>query len=686
MPTASALVLLKGKPFPLGLTIDSQGANFALFARHASQVKLCLFQLGGTTPWAVIPLDALVHKTGDIWHVRIENIPDNILYGYEINGPQNAIAGFDYHVNVLLLDPYAKAVSTPNVWGLHSHLPLKQQPDYQPLGAFPSPFDWGNDTPPHIPMQDLIVYEMHVRGYTAHPSSEVADKGTFLGLIEKIPHLLDLGVNAIELLPIQEFNEMEWKHYNPKTKERLFNYWGYSTVNYFAPMNRYGSNPKPGSVVNEFRTMVKALHAAGIEVILDVVFNHTAEGDKLGPVISFKGIDCPIYYMMNQKEFLDYSGCGNTVNCNHPIVRQFILDCLRYWVTEMHVDGFRFDLASIFSRDQQGIPVPNAPLIEEITEDPLLANVKLIAEPWDATGLYEVGHFYPSSARWTEWNGKYRDSVRRFIKGSPGQKGEFATRLCGSEDLYYGRSPLCSLNYVTAHDGFTLNDLVSYNQKHNFDNGEHNRDGFGYNDSWNCGFEGPAASAKIHFLRQRQMRNFHLALMLSQGVPMLLMGDEYGHTKLGNNNTWCQDNELNWFLWDKLSSNPEFYRFYKMMIHFRKSHRILKRTTFMKDKDIEWHGLQPLDPNWGHDLKFLAFTLKDASHEADLYAAFNASDANVVVTLPEPKEGSVWKMIVNTGLESPQDIVDEHEALVLNESVIKMIPHSAVMLVQARTI
>ena len=514
-------------------------------------------------------------------------------------------------------------------------------PSYRPRGliSFQSTFDWKGDRSPQIPLRDLIIYEMHVRGFTISPSSGVRHPGTFLGIIEKIPHLLDLGVNAIELMPLQEFNENENTNINPLTHQQLCNYWGYSTVNFFAPMTRYATKTAPGASIEEFKTMVRELHKNGIEVILDVVFNHTAEGNEKGPILSFKGFENPVYYLLNHDfTYSNYTGCGNTVNCNHPVVWEFIVKCLRYWVLEMHVDGFRFDLASTLTRGRQGQPLPTPPLIESLTDDPVLSKVKLIAEPWDLE-VYQVGQFYSHVKRWSEWNGKYRDCIRQFIKGNAGIKGEFITRLCGSEDLYYNRTPLASINFITVHDGFTLRDLVSYNEKHNESNGEDNRDGLTDNDSWNCGIEGPTDDDKILALRNRQMRNYHFTLMISQGVPLLLMGDEYGHTKNGNNNTWCHDNELNWFLWDKLKENGDFYRFYKEMILFRKENPLLKREQFLSPKDAQWHGIEPFKPDWSAHTQFIAFTLLDSDKGNDLYIAFNAQEKGVSVHFPNPKKG-----------------------------------------------
>ncbi len=500
---------------------------------------------------------------------------------------------------------------------------------------------------------------MHVRGFTRDDSSKVQHPGTYLGLIEKIPYLKELGVNAVELLPIHEFNEKEAVQINPLTKQKLCNYFGYSTVNFFSPMNRYASQSNQDKALIEFKTMVRELHKNGIEVILDVVYNHTFEGNHQGPVLSFRGFDAPAYYMIDaQGNYLNFSGVGNTVNCNHPVSWELILQSLRYWVTEMHVDGFRFDLASILTRGENGAPLAYPPMVEAISRDPILSHTKLIAEAWDAGGLYQVGGFYHGT-RWSEWNGKYRDVVRRFIKGTPGHKMAFATALCGSQDLYgWGRAPICSVNFITAHDGFSLADLVTYNEKHNESNGEENRDGFDHNDSWNCGIEGHSLNKKIVNLRERQIRNFHFALMISQGIPMVLMGDEYAHTRHGNNNTWCQDNELNWFLWNRLDIRPGFNRFFRSLIQFRKDHPLLKRETFLEDKDITWHGITPDKPEWGNENHLVAFTL-NSDQGPDIYIAFNAGHILQTLTIPPAGTGKNWFWVVNTYNTSPEDFFDE---------------------------
>ncbi len=666
----NSLPTTKGEPRPFGAAKCDKGINFAIHSKEAARVTLCLFKSPDALPLYEIELE---EKTDDTWHVCLPSMPDGLFYAYRIKTGTEDEEGLPY-----LLDPYAKGILSSHEWIGHS-----EKSRYHPLGIVlpQEEFDWQGVRRPGIAMKDLVLYEMHVRGFTQSASSDVENPGKFLGVVEKIPYLKQLGVNAVKLLPIHEFNESENHRINPVTYQRLFQYWGYSTVNYFSPMNRYASGANPGAAIVEFKKLVRELHRHGIEVILDVVFNHTAEGNDQGPVISFKGIDKHTYYIVSEDGKLrDFTGCGNTFNCNHPVAMELIQNALRYWATEMQVDGFRFDLASIFYRDVHGDPLASSPLVEALSKDPVLEKIKLIAEPWDAAGMYQVGKYFPESCRWSEWNGKYRDSIRRFIKGIPGEKREFATRLCGSEDLYYNRSPVCSINFVTAHDGFTLSDLVSYNQKHNIENGEENRDGMDQNDSWNCGTEGPTLDKRTAALRERQKRNFILGLLISQGVPMLQMGDEYSHTKKGNNNTWCQNNELNWFLWDAFKNNQGFFRFYQKMIHFRLAHPILRQGRFLSDQDIQWHGMAPFQPDWDGAAQFLAFTLKDHDAENDIYAAFNVREGQANILLPPPPEGKLWHLVVNTACLSPQDFIDEGNLLPIGQDKFRMQSHSAILL------
>jgi isoamylase len=667
--------LRKGKPFPFGATGQEEGVNFAVYAKGIEKISLCIFEETNLSqPLLEVELNPTQNKTGHVWHALIIQPPSVFAYYYRVN-----LTG-QTEVTHFILDPYAKCVASDAVW----HDQPSSDAVYRPLGKVNTQqaFDWGEDAPPNIPRQDLVIYEMHVRGFTHHSSSQVEHPGTYQGLIEKIPYLLDLGVNAIELMPIQEFNEQDVLQVNPETQQKLHNYFGYSTVNFFSPMNRYASRSDGDQTLIEFKTMVKELHKNGIEVILDVVFNHTAEGNEKGRVFSFKGLDPHTYYMINHEgTYLNFSGCGNTFNCNHPMTREFIVDALRYWVLEMHVDGFRFDLAPVFNRARDGTPLDNAPLIEALSHDPILASRKLIAEPWDAGGLYQLGGFAPRSPNWSEWNGKYRDVVRSFIKGIPRQRNAFAGVISGSHDLFAtSRTPCSSINFVTAHDGFSLADLVSYDDKHNLANGEENRDGIHQNDSWNCGFEGQTDNKKVNNLRKKQVRNFHLALMISQGVPMILMGDEYAHTRHGNNNAWCQDNELNWFLWDQLEEHAGFYRYYRSLIHFRKTHPLLRRDTFFGTEDVKWHGLNPEQPDWDHDNHLVAFTLHFPSGEPGLYIAFNAAHIYQMVTLPSPGEGKAWQWVVNTNNPFPEDFLDDTPVKKLDGATFRMPPYSGIML------
>ncbi|RMD52954.1 MAG: glycogen debranching enzyme GlgX, partial [Nitrospirae bacterium] len=490
-------------------------------------------------------------------------------------------AGHRFNRDIVLVDPYTQALTDSHKWGDNENELIHSEVENYLKRAscvVVDDFDWQGDKPLNIPLQNSIIYELHVRGYTVHTSSGVKHPGTFKGLIEKIPYLKSLGITAVELMPIAEFNENDNYFRNPFTGEKLKNFWGYSTIAFFAPKASYASAKKDGAQIREFKELVREFHKAGIEVILDVVFNHTAEGGEKGPVFSFKGLDNSIYYILSpeDKEYMNFSGCGNTINCNHPIVRNFIIDCLRYWVIEMHVDGFRFDLASILGRDRNGNILSNPPIIERIAEDPILSKTKLIAEAWDAAGLYQVGSFYGS--RWAEWNGKFRDDVRKFISGYPGTLSALATRFAGSADLYRdsGRRPYHSINFVTSHDGFTLYDLVSYNKKHNYANGEDNRDGMDENFSWNCGVEGETEDLNIMNLRWRQIKNYATILLLSQGVPMILAGDEFGRTQKGNNNAYCQDNEISWVNWELAEKNNHLLRFFKYLIILRRLHPVFR--------------------------------------------------------------------------------------------------------------
>ncbi|MDH5678312.1 MAG: alpha-amylase family glycosyl hydrolase, partial [Nitrospinota bacterium] len=604
--------------------------------------------------------------------------------------------------DAILLDPYARIVTGAEEWGgdyIGVTYDSRARTDSKLRCAVAEDsFDWGSVVSPQIPMKDLVIYETHVRGLTRHSSSGVAYPGTFRGLIEKIPYLKKLGVNAVELMPVQEFHESQIDRLNPVTGERLLNYWGYSTTAFFAAKASYSSDPRGAAPFDEFREMVKALHMAGIEVILDVVFNHTAEGDHTGPTLSFRGLDNQVYYMLGKEgEYRNFSGCGNTMNCNHPMVREMIRECLRYWATEARVDGFRFDLASILGRDPEGHPLSNPPLIEAIALDPALAHCKLIAEAWDAGGLYQVGTF-PAKGRWGEWNGKYRDCARQFLAGNRGQASEMATRLAGSADLYQeeGRYPYHSINFVTCHDGFTMADMFSYNEKHNEANGEENRDGDNNNNSHNHGAEGPTDNPKINAIRLRQAKNAFTLLMLSQGPPMIYEGDEMGRSKNGNNNSYCHDTELNWLDWGLLENNGGLFRFVAGLIKLRKSHPALGRKDYYTGgfvpgvdvRDVEWHGQTPREPDWSQDAQTLAFSLggpweEDGRRAPDIYAAFNTGEEEKEFALPHVT-GRRWMRKVYTALASPQDYLEDGaEAELVHQYSFTLAPKSCVVLVSA---
>jgi len=640
--------------------------NFALYCDGASAVTLLLFEPKAAEPFARFALDPTSNRTGQVWHCALDGLASGTEYGYLVAGPFDPARGLFFSAEDLLCDPYARRLSTPQSWGEEG----------QRRSVIPEvePFDWQDSDRPLTSWKETVIYEMHLRGFTQDPSSCVHSPGTFLGLIEKIPHLQSLGVTAVELLPIFEFDETDHPH--PSELQPLYNYWGYSPLHFFYPMGRYAEVDP----IAEFRTMVRELHKAGIEVILDVVYNHTGEHGLHHKAFAYRGLAASSYYMIGEDGHpRNDSGCGNTMNTNHPVCIDLIVESLRYWVAEMGVDGFRFDLASILTRAEDGTPLAHPPVVEAITKDPLLADVKLIAEAWDAAGLYQVGHF-PGGERWREWNGKYRDDVRDFIKGTDGFAGHFATRIGGSQDLYDWSGPTKSVNFITAHDGFTLRDLVSYNEKHNEANGEENRDGNSTTRSWNCGAEGTTDDPHILALRERQMRNFHLALFLSHGVPMIVMGDEYGHTKDGNNNAYCHDSRINWFQWDTLEKKSDFWRFYRGVIEIRRRHPLLSHATFLTAEEIQWHGREPLEADWSGTSRFVAFTLVDRKAGRDLYAAFNADHEGVEVRLPRRADGRRWAVRVDTGQPPPHDYFDEEVAPLVCTDCVYLTAHSALLL------
>jgi glycogen operon protein len=689
-----SLRIARGRSLPLGATAQPDGVNFALLCRHGTAVTLVLYDMNQPRTLAEVELHPRRNRTGDHWHVLVAGLPPVFRYGWRVDGPHGG--GHRFDPQAVLLDPSSTALSDAEVWGR----PVEPEPHRTVRRSvfFRRPFNWGDDLPPLTPLEDSVVYELHVRGFTCHPSSGVARPGTFLGLVEKIPYLQRLGVTAVELLPIHEFDECDCPFMNPETGERLRNFWGYNSIAFAAPKASYAASAKEHGQLHEFREMVKAFHAAGIEVFLDVVFNHTGEGDDRGRTYSFRGLDNELYYMLDARgNYLNFSGCGNTVNCNHPVARTLLLTCLRYWVADMHVDGMRFDLASVFGRDEHGNVLVEPPVVEMIAEDSVLAETKLIAEPWDAAGLYQVGRF-PYGRRWSEWNGRYRDDVRRFWRGDPGMAGALATRLCGSSDLYEasGRLPRHSVNFVTCHDGFTLHDLVSYNQKHNEANGENNRDGMDENYGWNCGVEGPTDNPQVLEVRRRQAKNLLLTLFLSQGVPMLLAGDEFLRTQRGNNNAYCQDNEISWVDWTLAETNADFLRFVRELIALRKRHPALRRRGFFRGAgpdrllraDIVWHGLEPNRPDFSSKSQVLAFSLDGGltgrEPDRDFYVACNGGREPRTFRVPPAPSGRPWRRAVDTAQASPTDIVGPDEGpLVPAGGVYPVAAHAAVVLISA---
>lgn len=661
----------RGYPLPGGVTRFQEGINFAIFSRHATRVTLVIdYQpKNAKAPKRLeFELDPTENRTGDMWHILLTTHQQNFSYGYRIDGPPHKAGnGLLYDYATILIDPYSMALQ-PRKWGAPAA--YGRQPSCR---IVQHDFDWQKDRPLKIPLSETIIYELHVRGFTKDSSSGVTAPGTYRGIIEKISYLKSLGITAVELMPVTEFDENDTVFRNPDTDEPLKNFWGYNPISFFAVNSGYADNP--AQAIDEFKTMVLSLHQAGIEVYLDMVYNHTGEGGHGGTTSSFRGIDNPIYYLLDEKSnYLNFSGCGNTINCNHPVVRHLIRDSLRFWVTEMHIDGFRFDLASIFGRDRQGRVLANPPMIEAIGEDPVLRDTKMIAEAWDAAGLYQVGSF-STDPRWAEWNGRFRDDMRAFMIGREDTVTHLATRIAGSSDLYQssGRGPLCSINFLTSHDGFTLRDLVSFDHKHNRANGEDNRDGDNHNLSWNSGHEGLDCSARIERLRLRRMKTFTVLLLLSQGVPMICAGDEFGRTQNGNNNAWCQDNRTSWLDWSFLETNKEFHRFFKKCIALRKGHVLFRREDFFQPVDeavddqqpvstVTWQYLAPGVQNWSADCHGLAFLLSPAAEgekSSDFFIMLNGSrDQTLSFRAPEPPEkGRAWYKIINTAAKSPDDAV-----------------------------
>jgi isoamylase len=666
----------RGKPLPLGPHRESGGINFALFAPYAEKVELHLFRPGSFEVLEKIVLEKPLHTTGSVWHVFVSGQQEGTEYGYLIHAP-------GVPDDIYLLDPYAPALVGGETWGDRQNTRRRNL-------VIRDDFDWEDDISPGVPFSQTVIYELHVRGFTRHQSSGVDDPGTYAGLVAKIPYLKDLGITAVELLPVTEFDETNKHVADPSTGKPLLNYWGYDPVSYLVPKAGYAAEPENGGALTGFKQMVKAFHKAGIEVFLDMVFNHTGEDGDAGPVINFRALAPDVYYLLdkNGKSMLNFTGCGNTVNCNHPVTSDLILASLRYWVTDMHVDGFRFDLASIMCRGEGGSVLSAPPVIERISKDPVLGHVKLIAEAWDAAGLYQVGSF-PAWQRWAEWNDKFRDILRRYIRGDEGVVPEVATRMAGSADLYRPgrRKPYHSINFITSHDGFTLRDLVSYNSKHNEANGEQNRDGSDNNLSWNCGIEGEPVTKRIQRLRIKQMKNFLAHLFLAQGTPMMIAGDEFGRTQQGNNNAYCQDNPVSWLDWAFIEKNKELHHFTRQLIHFRKQHGCLQRHDFFEDDPlgtppISWHGTQLNQPDWGtgsHNLAF--YLLPSPQNTCHIFVISNMSVKRVVFQLPTVTPMH-WYRFADTSLRPPDDISEIGKSIRhKDQSRYSAAPRSTVVLV-----
>lgn len=636
-----------------GATAIPGGINFTIHSNGATYCELLLFHRGGKEPYAVLPFPEH-YKIGNCYSMIVFGLEIyGLEYAYRMDGPFDTKKGLLFNKDNVLLDPYAKAVAGLREWGVDA----TKQKDYAGYHGrvVSDDFDWGDYKQPLTPMEDVVIYEMHVRGFTRDDSSFTLHPGTFDAIREKVPYLKELGVTAVELMPIFEFDEMH--DHRVHDGKPLIDYWGYNTVNYFSPNSSYCSQPEYNKEGNELKRLIKLLNELQIEVYLDVVFNHTAEGNEMGPVFSFKGIDNNIYYMLTPEGYyFNFSGCGNTMNCNHPIVRQMILDCLRYWVVAYRIDGFRFDLATILGRSEDGSPMSKPPLLESLAFDPILGKVKLIAEAWDAGGMYQVGSF-PSWNRWVEWNGKYRDDIRSFLKGDNHMEEAAANRIVGSPDLYSPdtRGHLASVNFITCHDGFTLHDLYTYNYKHNEANGWDNTDGTNDNYSWNCGVEGETDDPEVNKLRKKLMRNAMATLLLSRGVPMLLAGDEFGNTQFGNNNAYCQDNEISWLNWKLLDENRDMFTFVQYLIWFRLTHRVIRMDTekcSMNYPCISMHGLQPFWTDFGGNHHYIGIMYAGVHHRSGedelIYMAINAYWEPQTVTLPQAPTGCKFYLMIDT--------------------------------------
>ena len=680
----------EGASAPLGATPCDGGVNFSVFSRHAAGVELLLFDaVDDARPARTIRIDPATNRTYHYWHVFVPDVRPGQIYGYRAQGPSDHARGLRFDGDKVLLDPYGRSVVVPDGYrraaaarkGDNTATAMKS------VVADPHGYDWEGDVPLRRPSARTIVYEMHVRGFTRHPSSGVEEKrrGTYAGLIEKIPYLRNLGVTAVELLPVFQFDAQD--------APSGTNYWGYAPISFFAPHQAYSSRRDPLGPVDEFRDMVKALHRAGLEVILDVVCNHTAEGDHHGPTLCFRGLDNATYYILerDRARYANYTGCGNTLNANNPIVRRMIVDSLRYWVEAMHVDGFRFDLASILTRDESGQPMPNPPVLWDIESDPVLAGTKLFAEAWDAAGLYQVGSFVGDA--WKEWNGRFRDDARDFFRGAPGSLRRFADRLVGSPEIYgqEQREPEQSVNFVTCHDGFTLNDLVSYDRKHNEANGEQNRDGGDDNRSWNCGVEGPTSDPAVERLRNRQVKNFLTTTMLSIGLPMIAMGDEVRRTQGGNNNAYCQDNEASWFDWTLLATHADVHRFVtllnarRLLRDVEHERQRVSLTELLRKANKAWHGVKLDQPDWRDESHSVAFTVELRRDRMLVHVILNAYWKPLHFELPPvaASAGGQWRRWIDTALDSPYDIVPWQTAPSIDVAPYRVEARSVVVLFAA---
>lgn len=678
-----------GRSYPLGACLESSGINFSLYSKSATSVTLLIFDdVNVQQATHHITLDRQINRTDNYWHIFIEGLCAGTLYGFQVDGPYQPERGMRFDVSKVLCDPYAKEIRFPRNYSRKLYSQYGASTEHCALKSVVLErrnFDWQGTAPIHRSLSDTIIYEMHVAGFTKNSNSGVTahKRGTYAGVIEKIPYLKKLGITAVELLPVAQFDP----HDAALDKQ---NYWGYCPVGFFAPHTAYSSNQAPGGPFEEFKMMVRALHAANIEVIIDVVFNHTSEGNEGGPTLNLRGLQNDTYYILesaDQRYYSNYSGCGNTCNTNNSVMRRMIRDALIYWVTQMHVDGFRFDLASVLMRDSQGDVLSDPPLLWSIDSDPRLAGTKIIAEAWDAGGLYQVGQFVGD--RWNEWNGRFRDDVRAFMRGDEHYVGAITQRLLGSPDLYYDdhRTPHRSINFITAHDGFTLRDLVSYNHKHNQANGEGNSDGDNHNLSYNFGIEGPTKSRKVMQMRDRQIKNFYTILLLSLGTPMLSMGDEVGRTQKGNNNAYCQDSSLSWFDWSLVRKNRSLLTFVQRLIKFRAASPTIDQyihhplSGLLEDSQIEWHGVKVRQPDWSDQSHSIAVSYALPYRDEHFYMAINAYWEELAFELPALSEGRLWQEVIDTSHASPHDIYTLQDAPIYQETHYRVAPRSVVVLI-----